>query len=412
MTGHRIQVVALSLLGSGFVFGLSIPRVSFLALLLGTGLLLRARCRLPRAWRLTVPLILAFTLLHDSISIYYGYLASGILLVHPPMFLAAYVLGLALPSVDPFRRGDWMVRFVMLIALGMATFALLGGIFKPIRIEGAELLRKSPTFWDPTLVLNGPIFGLYASAGMVMLPLVLFSGKRLLRLGRVDAWIAGASGVLGLAANILFQNRGPFLALGLSLFWVAGSLLWQPGASGRELRSRVLVRLAWVGCGVLALGLAFFEEIRLVLYRFQSVGLGTNGRSEAWSSILTHFFDQPFGGRRYNLAGLSYAHNMWLDVANDSGLLPLLILILLLCVHLLYLPRAYRGALGLDRQVLFSLLISLTVGAVLEPLLLGSPTHFAFLMLLLGWLVNLGTSTPAGKSVLDSDITLETQANG
>jgi hypothetical protein len=292
-----------------------------------------------------------------------------------------------------------MARFVILVSLGMATFAMLGAAFKPIRIEGADLLRKAPSFWDGSQVLNGPVFGLYASVGMVLLPLVFFRGRKMVHTGVVEALLAGLAGSIGLAANLLFQNRSPMLALGLSLIWVSGYLLWRAGAEGPGIRRVAILRMAWLGGGLACLGWLFQTQVQLALFRFQTVGLGTNGRAEAWRSVMTHLFDQPFGGRHYNLAGLSFAHNLWFDVANDSGLVSVLLLNVLIGIHIIYVHRAFQRTAGFDLLVLMAMLLSLGVGAALEPLLIGSPTHFAMLMMMFGWSVALGTGPTPGNGL-------------
>jgi len=198
----------------------------------------------------------------------------------------------------------------------------------------------------------------------VLLPLALFRGRKLLNLGPWDGLLAGGAGVVGLAANLLFQNRSPLLALAAALAWVVGSLLFRPSEYGAARRAQTATRLGLLALVILGIGMAYREQLMLALFRFQSVGLGTNGRSDAWGRMLTHFFDQPFGGRQQNLGGLSYAHNLWLDVTNDSGLLSVLILNLLLGVHLVFLGRSIWRSGDVDRQALVVLFLSSMVGAV------------------------------------------------
>jgi hypothetical protein len=78
-------------------------------------------------------------------------------------------------------------------------------------------------------------------------------------------------------------------------------------------------------------------------------------------------------------------------VANDSGLLPMLVLVLLIALHIPYLIKSVRFTSSVDALVFSVLLISSVVGAALEPLLIASPTHFSWLLLLLGWSMNIGS---------------------
>jgi hypothetical protein len=379
------------LLGLGFLFGLSIPGYSFLAIVAAAGLVATMPFRLHRSWRITIPLLLTFTFIHQGISVYYGFQEPSVLLIHPLTFLSAYFLGLALPSIDPTPDRRWLSRVILATVTGMALFALLGAYLKPLRIEGADLFRKAPTFWDPNVVLNGTIYGLYASVGMVMMPLFLFGGRKSLGTGLADRVLALIACGFGLAANLLFQNRSPMFALGAALLFVGADLVRrngpQPGARRHTIWTLILVVvLVFVG------SLAFSEELELALFRFQAFGLSSGGRLDAWHNVVAHILDQPFGGRRIDLAGLSYAHDLWLDVANDSGLVPMILLLSFVLLHLPAVRRLLGSAPGIGKYAMVCLGIALLMGALVEPLLIGSPSHFAMICLLLG--LASGTSSP------------------
>lgn len=55
-------------------------------------------------------------------------------------------------------------------------------------------------------------------------------------------------------------------------------------------------------------------------------GILHNIRFEAQISVVKQLFKYPFGGRQMDLAGLYYAHNVWLDMANSAGLLPFILI--------------------------------------------------------------------------------------
>lgn len=55
-------------------------------------------------------------------------------------------------------------------------------------------------------------------------------------------------------------------------------------------------------------------------------GILHNIRFQAQFSVLKQLFRYPFGGKLMDLAGLEYAHNVWLDAANNSGIFAFLLL--------------------------------------------------------------------------------------
>ena len=55
-------------------------------------------------------------------------------------------------------------------------------------------------------------------------------------------------------------------------------------------------------------------------------GILNNVRFQAQRNVLGQLFEYPFGGYQMDLAGLDYAHNVWLDLANAAGVVPFVFL--------------------------------------------------------------------------------------
>lgn len=53
-------------------------------------------------------------------------------------------------------------------------------------------------------------------------------------------------------------------------------------------------------------------------------GIFGNIRFKAQRNVLMQLFDYPMGGKQMNIAGLKYAHNVWLDIAYTAGIIPFL----------------------------------------------------------------------------------------
>lgn len=71
--------------------------------------------------------------------------------------------------------------------------------------------------------------------------------------------------------------------------------------------------------------LVFDSRMNSDVYGVDTVG----GRSQLWSYYLSKIFDYPFGGiPKSPFLMNSYAHNLWIDTARTTGLIPFIILII------------------------------------------------------------------------------------
>lgn len=115
------------------------------------------------------------------------------------------------------------------------------------------------------------------------------------------------------------------------------------------------------------------------LYSIYSISFLETSRIDRKLVYISNMFKYPFGGNniRRNL-GVGYAHELWLDVFDDAGWIPYL----LLCIYtLVSIFRWLRLAKGLkDRSIgvlVIGLLAVLLTAFFLEPILAGCPTVFA-----------------------------------
>lgn len=104
-------------------------------------------------------------------------------------------------------------------------------------------------------------------------------------------------------------------------------------------KKKQIRRLFWCLLGVIPvfailLTVAYTSNMYGVQDLFASVewsrggGILNNVRFRAQRLVLSQLFLYPHGGRQMDLAGLNYAHNVWLDMANASGLLPFTLIVL------------------------------------------------------------------------------------
>ena len=270
-------------------------------------------------------------------------------------------------------RGRWTAALVAII-LGSGALAALQGIYQFLFRIGPEefvlfgrFMRASGMFEQPNPYAGYLGLTLPLALGLVGAAIVP-AGRRLG--ARWLVWAAGC-GLLMLAAMIMSWSRGAWLGLGAA---VAVMVLAIAARSGRAaLLGLVLVVL--VAYLLLAGGVALIPPS--IVQRFADfvpyVGvMDVRGmeitdanfavleRMAHWQSALSMWTDNPWLGvgignyepvyPRYALPlwpyPLGHAHNYYLNIAAETGLLGLLAYLTLWGAALVYAWRAARGATG------------------------------------------------------------------
>lgn len=103
-------------------------------------------------------------------------------------------------------------------------------------------------------------------------------------------------------------------------------------------------------------------------------GILHNVRFQAQYNVVKQLFVYPFGGYQMDLAGLNYAHNVWLDMANAAGVIPfalMLVYTLLGMYDLFFLLRSEKVCQAV-KYVISGLWIVMILYYMVEPALESS----------------------------------------
>lgn len=254
--------------------------------------------------------------------------------------------------------------------------------------------RTVPSIWDPDDVMNAPGLGAICSLGMCLLPAALLApappgaprwAARTFR--ALAVLLAGA----GAYCNLLLLNRTPILSLAIALFGTVLLVGW----SGRPAQRRVAVLVGGAVVAIAVVLLAVDDTLGAsfgLFERFQERGLDTE-RYATWRVVLQGLWSHLDGGRRIDLHGQLYAHDLWLDVAYDVGLLPLVLLLLFQASHLGTAWRSARSTSFLN-LALAGLGVSYLGTFLVEPTLQFSVVYFATSCFFLGVLLRRGEVQP------------------
>ena len=126
-----------------------------------------------------------------------------------------------------------------------------------------------------------------------------------------------------------------------------------------------------------------YSDQLAIIERFQEDDIATaNGRTELHSGTLTQILESPLGGNKH----LTFAHNLFLDCARVSGLVPLILLIIFTIKHYLtvfnILKRKQVPDILKYNITLISLLLFVYFNT--EPILEGVSMLFAYLCFIAG----------------------------
>lgn len=124
-----------------------------------------------------------------------------------------------------------------------------------------------------------------------------------------------------------------------------------------------------------------------LFYRFSENSIINDPRIQVYTQVYNQFWDYPFGGNQMNL-GLTYAHNLWLDVLNTTGIIPFMFLQYFTILTFLDIFKLYKSKQASMKLKVFS--ISIYTGFILnflvEPILEGKPYMFLTFCLFVGML--------------------------
>ena len=124
-----------------------------------------------------------------------------------------------------------------------------------------------------------------------------------------------------------------------------------------------------------------------IIKRFEVLGLDTTGRYEAFKYMIKALlnFTNISGGRIVYIGGLSFVHNLWLDIAYSAGILPLIFLLIFHVNHLKSFIIIVRARFPLPVTItIVTVSISILVSFFMGPVMDASVPYFSATCILLG----------------------------
>ena len=161
--------------------------------------------------------------------------------------------------------------------------------------------------------MSATVVGLSMNIGMIGLPMLFVVKGKLLRLSFFTLFI------LSLITTVSLLNRTA-IVVAVSVFLII--LLYK---YKRNLKTFLLLLSILIGIIFMLMHWGFISSDIIELYNERNVDIATFGsRTERWSNALEYLITRPLGWA--DSIGSYYVHNMWLDVARVSGIIPFILL--------------------------------------------------------------------------------------
>lgn len=171
-------------------------------------------------------------------------------------------------------------------------------------------------------------------------------------------------------------NRTGIVLLFISLITILFYLL-----ANKALKYKYLLLTLFVGVFMFSY---FHEQIQNLIFAYDyrneysgSISTG-GGRTDRWIDGLKCIIEQPFGGGRYLNGVRYYAHNLWLDIIEVSGVIAVFFMLVISLDHLrkIYKIIKYNKGNLFQRYFYLSFYLAFHVSFMTEPIIEGGFVYF------------------------------------
>ncbi|MEK3987463.1 hypothetical protein MHB77_29460 [Paenibacillus sp. FSL K6-3166] len=291
--------------------------------------------------------LIIFSIVFSTVLSNYGLRDSNIVFLNLISPIAFYIFA---NNLSKRNNQNKTLKIMLLIAASLSLF----GFLSVVNTRGIELgWRGVVSIWGGNITATG--VNTYLSLGLSLLPLILLSKNKKIRL------ISLVLFSVSLYSMFALGNRTGLLIIALS---VVCSFLFTGNLTGKKLS---------IGTIILLSSFLFYQYLNTTMIgdRLSSGSFFSDPRFQAWRIALTGLADHPFGGK-LTVLPLSYAHNMWLDVGHEAGLIPMILLLVFTLLSLKKLIFILKSDSPLDIKIIFiCFFVAFFVTFFLEPIMEG-----------------------------------------
>lgn len=302
--------------------------------------------------------------------------------------LSAFLLGKLYVLRSPNKNA--FLVFIVVLAAGMCLHGFLNlyAYINSSHFSLYQYYRRSVDFWRGTLV-NVNTTGMFFTFATGISLGVLFSDYS--KKAKIISVLV-ISACIG--ATVFFANRALILVVMLVLVWKGIVWLFSKKVSNR---SKILTVVVFAFVAVLAFVaiLLFFEDFWAKIGALKIVRRFFDGTSSGRFGVWAYFF-KNYNFIRYPMGGdlmlegttLGYLHNMWLDVYNQAGVIPFVLLSVFTVLSVKDISEFKRvmNQNGKENEFLIfqCLVVAILFNCAVEPTIEANPYYFAIVLMFLG----------------------------
>ena len=147
---------------------------------------------------------------------------------------------------------------------------------------------------------------------------------------------------------------------------------------------------------LIILGYYFFADT-MAVKRLISLDITQVKRFQFWTPGLQAMMDHPFGGGHDVIVGqngkgfnMKLAHNTWIDIGKDFGIIPFVAFIIFFLIHMLYIIRVFLSKTinSLTKHLFVVIFVCFFAIMMIEPVFTSDKTFFFYIIFYLGFLKN------------------------
>jgi hypothetical protein len=332
-------------------------------------------------------ILMSFSFVYGIFSYFYGYATIGITLMYVTYPIILFVIGYKITGHDSyiktFRYIFIIIVFSTLFGFGsvLKTISTYGSMESAISVFGR---RSALNIWTGELI-SATVMNMRLSFGLALLPLIILIKDKSTKYSKSIKLISFVCFITAIYSAIQLGNRTSLVISAMSMITVF--LFSRKINLKKILNFFVLILVFFIGKWLYTInlfGIAYKWKTSTLGYRFQTVNTIDDPRITAWRESFYGIFENPLGGKKTNL-GLDFAHNLWLDVGYEVGIIPFILLLILTILSLISLRKFLRSNHPVMlKSLIISLYTAFFITFLLEPVIQAWFTYFNLYCFILG----------------------------
>ncbi len=267
--------------------------------------------------------------------------------------------------------------YLLLLAVGfLFSFSSFVSVSMNL-LEGGfvQLERTVPMFWDKKLV-STTLMASFFTFNMCILPLLVVQIAQRKKFSKIQLLVVFGVFIVSLLCTFRLGSR---TQAAIALILLIFSLLYVIPNQSSKKNFRLFMVISFLGLLVylfvpLNLDADYFSVLGNRLEQSNNTGTA-GGRTQRWALSIPNLVSKPLG---WSFDEFGYSHNLWLDVAQVTGLLPFCLLIVFSTRNFLKLKKLVRNRM-VDlpfRTIVLTFTIAANIVFFVEPIMQGAFSMF------------------------------------